>query len=302
MKKYWYILIVIIVIAGVISIVTINKNKEKINNAKIDSGKLKIITSFYPMYIATLNIVDGIEDVELENLTKPTTGCLHDYQLSPAEMVKIESSDIFIANGAGMESFMDNVINTYPNLKVIYASNNIELIKDESGKNNAHVWVSISKHIEQIINIKDSLCTIDSKNADKYAVNADKYISDLSTQLEKMKTVLSSTTKNNIITFHEAFPYFAKEFDLNIVSVIEREPGTEPSPKELANTIKIVKDSNVEVLFAEPQYSKSSADIIAAETGAKVYMLDPVVTGNMTKNAYIDIMNKNLEVLQEALK
>lgn len=298
MKKYWYIIIVIIgVIIG--GILTNNINKDKKNE---DNGKLKIITSFYPMYIATLNIVDGIDNIELTNLTKPTTGCLHDYQLSPEEMVAIEKADVFVINGAGMESFMDNVIKTYPNLKVICVSNGIELIKDENNEENAHVWVSISKHIKQIENIKDSLSIIDPKNAEKYTLNADKYILALNKQLEKMKVVLSSKSKKNIITFHEAFPYFAKEFDLNIVSVIEREPGTEPSPKELAEAIKIVKESGVQVLFAEPQYSKSSADTIANETGAKVYMLDPAVTGDLTKNAYIDIMDKNLEVLKEALK
>lgn len=297
MKKYWYIITAFIVLTGLVSIALMRKNDHA-----VDNGKLKIITSFYPMYIATLNIVDGIDDVELTNLTKPTTGCLHDYQLSPDEMVKIENSDVFILNGAGMESFMDNVINTYPNLKLIYASENIELIKDESGVDNAHVWVSISKHIEQIKNISNNLSIIDPKNAEKYVSNADKYILSLTEQLEKMKTALSSTTKKDIITFHEAFPYFAQEFGLNIVSVIEREPGTEPSPKELAEAIETVKDAGVQVLFAEPQYSKSSADTIAKETGAKVFMLDPVVTGDLTKNSYIDIMNKNLKVLEEALK
>lgn len=298
MKKYWYVIIVILgVMVGGVIIGNINKA-----NKNADNGKLKIITSFYPMYIATLNIVDGVDNVELSNLTKPTTGCLHDYQLSPDEMVNIEKADVFVANGAGMESFMDDVINAYPNLKVIYASNEIELINDESGEENPHVWVSISKHIQQIKNIEYSLCTIDPSNADKYTANADKYIVALNAQLDKMKTALSNTTKKDIITFHEAFPYFAQEFGLNIVSVIEREPGTEPSPKELAESIEIVNESGVKVLFAEPQYSKSSADTIANETGSKVYMLDPVVTGDLTKNAYIDIMDTNLEVLKEALK
>jgi zinc transport system substrate-binding protein len=297
MKKYVYIIIAVIILAGLILIEVTRKNEKP-----VDNGKLKIITSFYPMYIATLNIVDGIGDVELTNLTKPTTGCLHDYQLSPQEMVTIESSDVFIANGAGMESFMDKVIQTYPNLKVIFASKNIPLIKDKNGVDNAHVWVSISKHIEQVKNIRDELCVIDSKNSDKYISNANKYIAQLQNQLEKMKVALSSRAKKDIITFHEAFPYFAQEFNLNIVAVIEREPGTEPSPQELSVAIGDVKNAGVQVLFAEPQYSKSAADIIASETGAKVFMLDPVVTGDLTKTAYIDIMNKNLLVLQEALK
>ena len=81
------------------------------------------------------------------------------------------------------------------------------------------------------------------------------------------------------MTFHEAFPYFAKEFNLNIISVVEREPGTEPTPAELQETIEQVKKLPVKVLFTEPQYSPSAAETIARETGAKIYTLDPVVTG-----------------------
>jgi zinc transport system substrate-binding protein len=105
----------------------------------------------------------------------------------------------------------------------------------------------------------------------------------------------------DIITFHEAFPYFAQEFKLNIVSVIEREPGTMPSPKEIEGIIEVVKKYDIKVLFAEPQYSSKVAEIIAQETGAIIYNLDPAVTGELKADGYIDIMEKNLEVLEEAL-
>ena len=100
-------------------------------------------------------------------------------------------------------------------------------------------------------------------------------------------------------------PYLAKEFKLNIVSVIEREPGTEPTPQELEDTIKQVNGLSTKVLFTEPQYSPAAAETIARETGAKIYQLDPVVTGEADEsalNAYIDTMKKNMEVLKEALK
>jgi zinc transport system substrate-binding protein len=107
------------------------------------------------------------------------------------------------------------------------------------------------------------------------------------------------------VTFHEAFPYLAKEFKLNIVSVIEREPGTEPTPQELEDTIKQVKTLDTKVLFTEPQYSPAAAETIARETGAKIYQLDPVVTGEANEgaiDAYIDTMKKNMAVLKEALQ
>ena len=106
----------------------------------------------------------------------------------------------------------------------------------------------------------------------------------------------------SIITFHEAFPYFAKEFDLRISAVVEREPGSEPSAKELADTIELVKESNAQALFSEPQYPDSAARTIAKETSAKVYVLDPAVTGPDAYDAYINIMENNLKVLKEALR
>jgi zinc transport system substrate-binding protein len=120
-----------------------------------------------------------------------------------------------------------------------------------------------------------------------------------------MHFALENIKSRDIVTFHEAFPYFAREFDLNIVAVIEREPGTSPSPKELEETIRIVKGANVKALFAEPQYDAKSAKTIANETDAKIYTLDPMVTGDGSKDsidAYITGMEANLKSLIEALK
>ena len=123
-------------------------------------------------------------------------------------------------------------------------------------------------------------------------------------RLKEIKCIksLDNVKNRDIVTFHEAFPYFAKEFNLNIVGVIEREPGSEPSAKELQETIEQVKKLKVKALFAEPQYPAKAAETIAKETGSKVYTLDPVVTGPMDADAYINIMDSNLKILEEALK
>ena len=120
-----------------------------------------------------------------------------------------------------------------------------------------------------------------------------------------MHEELDSLPNRNIITFHEAFPYFAEEFNLNIVGVIQVEPDSEPSAKEIESVIETIKSNNVKALFTEPQYSSKTAETIAKETGTKVYTLDPIVTGDATKNAYndyIDKMENNLNILKEALQ
>ncbi|WP_413777259.1 metal ABC transporter substrate-binding protein [Selenomonas sputigena] len=267
-------------------------------------GSFHIVTSFYPMYVATINITQGVDGVTVTNMTKPQTGCLHDYQLMTEDMKTLEKADAFVINGAGMESFLDKVVEQQKNLKIIDASKGIELLKDND-EENPHVWLSVTDAILQVKNIAEQLKAADPKHADAYEKNAAAYIKKLEALKAEMHAELDTVPNKDIVTFHEAFPYFAKEFGLNIISVVEREPGTEPTPAELQATIEQVKKLPVKVLFTEPQYSPSAAETIARETGAKIYTLDPVVTGeanDQALNAYIDTMKKNMKTLKTALQ
>ena len=262
----------------------------------------RIMTSFYPMYIATLNVAKDVPGVEVLNLTQPQTGCLHDYQMTPDDMMHLSGATIFVVKGAGMEAFLDKVVAQLPALKIVNASAGIELIRGEGDEgDNPHIWVSVSLHMRQVENIAAQLAQADPAHAEQYQKNGAEYVARLD-QLRKMMHVgLKDIQTRDIITFHEAFPYFAKEFNLNIAAVIEREPGSEPSAKELAETIEIVKQAKVKALFAEPQYPAKAAEAIARESGAKLYSLDPAVTGPMKAEAYVEVMGKNLAELRKAL-
>lgn len=288
--------------------------------------KLTLTTSFYPVYIMALNIVDGVDGVSLNNMSQQAVGCLHDFQLQSADVKNIEASDALIINGVGMESFLDKVLKECPNVAIIDSSIGIPLLHENSHEHahehegaqynshehahahddehedvNAHIWVSISNYEQQVKNISKGIIALDPENTDAYEKNTRAYLQKLEELKLKMHRRLDDLSRKDIITFHEAFPYFAQEFDLNIVAVINREPNSEPSPQELADTISLVKKAGVPPLFVEPQYPNSAANIIAAETGAKIYTLDPAVTGDLHKDAYINIMEKNLLVLEEAL-
>ena len=92
---------------------------------------LTVVTSFYPMYIAALNIVDGVEGVRLENLSEPQTGCLHDFQLTPEDMKLLSTADVFVINGGGIESFMSDVAKAYPKLDVVEACEDVVLLSED---------------------------------------------------------------------------------------------------------------------------------------------------------------------------
>ncbi len=299
MKKYFAIILVLFM-----CFFANGCQKEK------NSSNLRFITSCYPVYIMVLNLTDNISGAEVINVSEDHVGCLHNFQLRSEDLKKIEKSSAFIINGAGMESFLDKVINELPNIKIINSSENIELIKDDdcdlenehcSHEYNPHTWVSISNYIKQVESIAEGLSKIDPQHGKQYKKNADTYITKLKNLKTKMHSELGNIKNKDIITFHEAFLYFAKEFGLNIAGVINHEPENNPSAKELTDIIEIIKKSGIKALFAEPQYQNVAAQIISRETGAKIYMLDPAVTGGKSKDSYLNIMEKNLETLKEAL-
>ncbi len=275
-------------------------------------SSINILTSFYPTYIMVVNLVDGAEGVSVTNMAENHTGCLHDFQFQSSDMKKIETSDVFIINGAGMESFLDKAIKSNPRMKIIDSSEGIDLIisdhchHDEDDDHgdicaNPHVWVSITNYIKQVENICQGLSTIDPKNKEKYEENAYIYIKKLEDLRENMHLELDDLPNRDIVTFHEAFPYFAREFNLNVVSVISSQPHSEASVKEISENIELVKSKGIKAIFIEPQYSSTSAEAVANETGAKVYVLDSSSSGEVYKDAYVDTMKKNLTVLKEAL-
>lgn len=303
LSKFLSIALLCLVLLSGCGVNSDSKAAGKQNNSVTGGKTVTIAASFYPMYIMTINVAKDMPDVKVVDMTKPVTGCLHDYSVTPDDMKNLEGAQFFVINGAGMESFMDKVIQQQPDLKIIESGKGIPLIKGEGDEgDNPHLWVSISNAITQVKNIGEQLASSDPGNAAKYKENTDTYVRRLEAERDKMHKALDGIKNRDIITFHEAFPYFAKEFNLNIAGVIEREPGSEPSAKELADTISKVKELKVKALFAEPQYPAKAANTIAKETGARVYTLDPAVSGPMDADAYINIMDSNLKTLQEALK
>lgn len=103
-----------------------------------DDSSFRIVTSFYPLYIMVMNLTAGIDGVEIANMAEPQTGCLHDYQLRPGDLVCLEGADVFLANGGGMEDFLSDVLDTYPSLNILYALDGVETDALLPGEEHAH--------------------------------------------------------------------------------------------------------------------------------------------------------------------
>jgi zinc transport system substrate-binding protein len=272
--------------------------------AKIQAAEkntaFRVVTSFYPLYIMAINVTNNVPGITVSNLTPPLTGCLHDYGLSAADMKKLADADLFVTNGAGMESFLSKVTGQYPDLKITKLAEGIPLIEGKGGSN-PHVWVSLSGAIQEVKNLAMAMEKLDPSHAEIYRKNTANYVEKLEALRKSMVTQLKDYAGIPIVTFHEAFPYFAREFGFKIADVVEREPGSEPSAKELAQTVDLIKTLKVRAIFTEPQYPPRAAETLARETGVAVYVLDPGVTGPPDADAYLKMMQRNLETLRKAL-
>lgn len=132
-NKYVFTAVLLAVILFVGTTLTAFYVHTEQKNEQVKDGDLLVVTSFYPMYVAAENVIGNIEGVTLENLSEPQTGCLHDYQLTAADMKLLSKADVFIVNGGGIESFLSDVAESYPNLKIIQACDGIELLESAEG-------------------------------------------------------------------------------------------------------------------------------------------------------------------------
>lgn len=283
------------------------------NNAK---GQNKVVaTSFYPVYIATLNIIDGVEGVTVFNLASETVGCIHDYTLSPQDMVKLSDADCLIINGSKMENFIEDVIQNYPELDIIDISegvNEIECTKcHESNESrslhhehgvNPHTFVSVDNHIIQVNNLARGMSKIDKENSEIYLRNAEEYTNKLENLKANISDQLSPYANVKILALHESFEYFAKEFNLDVIDVIEVEEGQAISAKDVAEIIQKITAYNVKAIALESGYVSYIANSIAKDTATQTFEFDPIVSGNIDKDAYITKMNINLKNILKALE
>jgi zinc transport system substrate-binding protein len=269
------------------------------------SGNFVIVTSTYPIYCMTLNIVSGANQVTIKSLSNITAGCAHDYQLTSADRRSLADANIVIINGAGLEPYLDAVL---PSLKSLgYSSDGIELIPssdehDSSGLN-PHTWVSIPNAIIQLRNIKDALADANPKNAAIYEKNFSDYSAKLQEKYEQMQTALAPYAGTKIVTFHPAFDYFALDFGFAVEGSLVIEPETPPTANELRELILIIEERGVKAMFVELGDVPDSAAVVARDTGIPVYTLDPAVIpveDVADTDRYLYAMEYNLETLVSA--
>lgn len=271
-----------------------------------------VVTSFYPVWILTLNLTNGIEDLEVLNLAENTTGCLHDYSLQNSDMAVLSGADALLINGSGMESFLPVITSAYPELPVIDAtaglpflseSDIVEIGEAEKGEEvNSHLWLDPQRAAGMASNLADGLIRLFPDCEQQITENLNAYRDRLLALDETLREALSGTQRK-VIIFHEAFPYFAEACGLPVAAVINKEPEDSLPTAQLVRIAELIKTGESMPLILKSAEEDPAVNTLANETGVSVCELDPMTSGpeDPPLDYYETVMIQNMKALQDAL-
>ena len=291
--------IAIVVIIPLSSIVVYGTNSNQ-QIASIDNSKLQVISSFNPLHEFSQEI--GQEKVDV-TLLVPVGVEPHDWEPTIKDVQQMQKSDLIIINGIGFENWVDNLDEKNYQGTIVDTSVGI-LAKNFDEKNtndsiDSHIWLNPVYAKIQVQNIALAFSNSDPENRKFYHTNAAKYIEKLNSLDSKIRNELSNCN-HDFIYFHNAFSYFADEYDLNQHTIIpSNNSHGEVTAKTLENVISTAKKLNIKVIFSEENASARTSEIIANEIGGKVLILSPLEV--VSDGTYISKMTENLENLKEAL-
>lgn len=280
---------------------------------KQKNGKLKVMASFYTMYDFAKKI--GGDKVKVTNMVPAGTEP-HDWEPSTKDLIEMEKSDVFIYNGAGMEQWVDDVLESLDTeeLTIVEASKGIKLLKDSdahehdhehNSENDPHVWLDPQNAKYEMNKIKKALIKADPKNKDYYESNYQKEAKKCDELDQSYKNGLAKVSKRELVVAHEAFGYLCEAYGLEQMGIEGLSADDEPDPKQMSEVIEFAKKHKVKTIFFEELVSPKVAKTIAKETGASAKKLDPLegLSNKRIKAGedYFSVMKQNLSAIKEAL-
>lgn len=262
----------------------------------------EIVATTLPVYEFTSAICAGT-DLQVGQLVTENVSCLHDYTLKVSQMRMVESAQVIVLNGAGLEDFLDDVLASSDYLidssQGCHTHSEIRHAHEHehNHENDAHIWLSPENAKIMAGNICRGLTDIYPQYADIFAAN----LTILTVQLDALQSYgeeqLRDLSTRELITFHDGFSHFAESFDLTILEAIEEESGSEASAQELKHLITLVKEHQLPAVFTEENGNVSSANVICAETNIRSFPLNMA----MSDKGYFDAMYHNIDIIKEAL-
>lgn len=310
------------------------KSTKSVYSADAEKESFVITASFYPVYIAALNVAGDIDGVEVRNLTQPQTGCLHDYQLTTEDMKAMADSDVLLINGGGIESFVSKVAKTYPKLSIINLSASFAELPEEDeeeedhdhedsahedadhedadhdhdhdhGEQNSHFWMDIELYRKEVESMEEGLSIRDPVHADQYKKNAEAYLKKLESLQSEEAELKAALSGKKVVVFHEAFLYLAEDLDMQVTMTMDLDEERQVSAGEVRQVLDALALSDDKIIFAERTYGEEMGDRMTEEASATVIYLDPLTRPKdgqeSEQDGYLLAMQENFDQIRTTL-
>jgi zinc transport system substrate-binding protein len=227
----------------------------------------------------------------------------HTYELTPRQVVRVANAHLLVLNGAGLEYWAHKLVTAAgsPALQVVDTSQGIPLLNGGPHGANPHIWLDVRQAMLQVRRVSDGLAKVDPAHAAEFEANTAAYLKQLEGLDAEIAAEVARWTHHQFIAFHPAWVYFARRYGLEQAAVIEKSPGREPSPAEVASIVQTAGRIGACAIFAEPQFSPKAAATIAEESGVRVVFLDPLGDSSQDQT-YVDLMRYNVAQMASALR
>ena len=282
---------------------------------------IRVIASGFPGYCFAANLIGTNGTVAL---LSPAGEGPHSHQLTPAELRKLQTADLVVINGLGLEPWSDRLRELSaktgrPKIVACSSGLNSELIEsgDEGGhdhKNhreashqhserfNPHIWLDPLLARHAATNIAMALIEVAPSQKTSFEAQLTGYSARLEQLHQEIARSVQSFSTRGIVTYHDAFPYFLKRYQLKLVGVIQPQEDGSALPKSLSMLSRKIRSAGIKVIFAEPQFNQRLARRLGSDLGVQVDSLDTLETGPETPGGYEDAMRKNLKTLERHLR
>ena len=265
------------------------------------SDRTQIVTTILPLYCFASGVAGDLAQVD--NLL-PENASGHDYQLSAQDARKLHSADLVIGTGLGLE---DSLLGRRLNAPAVKAAAGIDPIRGHVHEDhrhgddaNPHFWLDPVLAAHAVTNILQALQKADPQNADGYARNAVAYVARLRKLDQGIAAMLAPYRGRTLVTYHDAFPYFARRYGLHIAGVVQEVADVEPTARHLSELRALIRDKKIGVIFMETGSDARRVKQLAADLGVRIATLDPLESGPLSPTAYEEGMRRNAESIRKA--
>lgn len=273
----------------------------------VPRAKKTVLTTTPPLYAAVKQILGDTDDVTVENLTGSATGCLHDYQLSPANRIALQHADLVVLNGKGAEEFLTDTLAGLPASATVDTSAKVASLHGghehdgHTHEGNEHVWTSPSRYVMQVKAVQEALCALDPSNAATYAKNSAAYCAKIEALGERLRTAAARLPSKHCVIFHDSLAYFADELGLTVEACLHVGEEGGVSPADLATAQQAATtDSQLLVLY-DNQYTVRYASVDSLVADGQVMAVDTAMRGDITADSWLTAMEYNATVLEGLL-